>query len=88
MMSLQIIDDGPGISPSERGKILMPFGRGDAAQAQKADGVGLGLTIVSELLKLQGGRLEIGDGKERGSIFSAIFPAGTPVRREVSNATS
>ena len=88
MMSLKIIDDGPGVSPSERDKILMPFGRGVAAQAQKADGVGLGLTIVSELLKLQGGRLEIGGGKGGGSIFTAIFPNGTPVRHDATNLAS
>ncbi len=75
-MSLQIIDDGPGIAQRDRKRILQPFGRGEAAEMQKADGVGLGLTIVSELLKLQGGQLEIDNDQSRGAIFTATFPAG------------
>ena len=77
-MRLMIVDEGPGITVSDRKRILLPFGRGQAAEAQKADGVGLGLTIVSELLKLQGGKLEIESAGEGGSVFVATFPVGTP----------
>ena len=77
-MSLMIIDEGPGITQRDRKRILLPFGRGEAAEVQKADGVGLGLTIVSELLKLQGGKLEIDNASGGGSVFTAYFPAGVP----------
>ena len=78
-LSLQIVDEGPGITQEDRKRILMPFGRGEAAESQKADGVGLGLTIVSELLKLQGGKLTIESGDNKGSVFTAVVPVGAKV---------
>lgn len=75
-MTLHITDEGPGICEEERERILTPFGRGQFAETNKIDGVGLGLTIVSELLKLQGGKLSIDTEPGRGSTFSAIFPVG------------
>ena len=75
-MALSIKDEGPGIAKKDRKCILRPFGRGEEAEANKVDGVGLGLTIVSELLKLQGGSLQIDSEAGRGSVFSAIFPVG------------
>ena len=75
-MALHIRDEGPGLSTSDKDRILTPFARGEYAEAEKIDGVGLGLTIVSELLKLQGGRIEIDSTQGKGSTFTAIFPAG------------
>ncbi len=75
-MALHITDQGPGIGEEERERILTPFGRGQFAEDQKIDGVGLGLTIVSELLKLQGGKLSIESRTGEGSTFTAIFPLG------------
>ncbi|MEM1300851.1 MAG: HAMP domain-containing sensor histidine kinase, partial [Pseudomonadota bacterium] len=73
-MALRIRDEGPGVTPSDREKILTPFGRGEFAETHKIDGVGLGLTIVSELLKLQGGYIEIDSQPRIGSTFVAVFP--------------
>ena len=75
-MALHITDRGPGISAQDREHILTPFGRGSYAEMHRIDGVGLGLTIVSELLKLQGGKLAIESESGRGSTFTAIFPVG------------
>ncbi|WP_252493655.1 ATP-binding protein, partial [Escherichia coli] len=58
-MALHIRDQGPGVARAEQERIMTPFARGEYAEMQKIDGVGLGLTIVSELLKLQGGKIEI-----------------------------
>lgn len=75
-MALHIADQGTGICEEERERILTPFGRGRYAEDHKIDGVGLGLTIVSELLKLQGGKLAIESKSGEGSTFTAIFPLG------------
>lgn len=75
-MALHISDQGPGIGEEEQERILSPFGRGSYAEMHKIDGVGLGLTIVSELLKLQGGKLKIETESGRGSTFTAVFPVG------------
>ena len=75
-MALHIRDHGPGVSNNDMDRILTPFARGEYAETKKIDGVGLGLTIVSELLKLQGGRIEIESTPGTGSTFTAVFPAG------------
>ena len=74
-MSVHIRDEGPGIAMEDQEKILMPFGRSEYATLNKVDGVGLGLTIVSELLKLQGGKIVIDSEMGRGATFTAIFPS-------------
>lgn len=74
-ISLHIQDQGPGIDPDEQERILSPFGRGSYAETNKVDGVGLGLTIVSELLKLQGGNLQIASERGKGARFIAMFPS-------------
>ena len=78
-MSLHIRDDGPGIAKSDQERILMPFGRGEEATNKKIDGVGLGLTIVSELLKLQGGKIVIDSEVGKGATFTAVFPSAEQV---------
>lgn len=85
-MSLSVKDEGPGIAPDDRDRILMPFGRGKYAEDQNIDGVGLGLTIVSELLKQQGGHIEVETGPRDGSTFIAVFPLTTPARGGTSAA--
>lgn len=74
-MSLHIRDEGPGIAKEDQERILMPFGRTDDANNNKIDGVGLGLTIVSELVKLQGGKIVINSEKGKGTTFTAVFPS-------------
>lgn len=74
-LTLHVRDQGPGISEDEQAHILSPFGRGKHAEENKIDGVGLGLTIVSELLKLQGGSLSINSEKGHGAEFVAMIPA-------------
>lgn len=85
-MSLKIRDEGPGIAAGDRERILSPFGRGEYAEMHKIDGVGLGLAIVSELLKLQGGHIEIESLPRNGSTFIAVFPLATRVYSEPSTA--
>ncbi len=75
-MTLHVIDEGPGIPGPELERIAMPFGRGAYAVNHKIDGVGLGIPIVSELLRLHGGKLLIDSEPGHGSTFSALFPAG------------
>lgn len=74
-MSVHIRDEGPGVAIEDQEKILMPFGRSEYATLNKVDGVGLGLTIVSELLKLQGGKIVIDSEMGHGATFTAIFPS-------------
>lgn len=73
---LTISDDGPGISPSQRTRILHPSPRLD----ERGDGHGFGLSVVMELTALYGGSLRLVDTKPHGLTVELILPAsmGSP----------
>jgi two-component system, OmpR family, sensor histidine kinase TctE len=56
---LQVCDDGPGIAPQERARVLERFYR---VQGTKGEGTGLGLAIADEIARLHGTQLQLGDG--------------------------
>jgi signal transduction histidine kinase len=72
---LRVTDHGPGIAPADRRKVLQRFYRGTDASGP---GVGLGLAIVSEAIRLVGGRLELlgradgASGLQAKVAFSAV----------------
>ena len=61
---VRVEDDGPGIPPDERERLLEPFARGADA---RPDGTGLGLAIVAQQAALHGGELRLGDAPGGGS---------------------
>jgi len=62
---LCVVDSGPGIPLDEREAVLQRFYRGDTAR--QLPGSGLGLSIVSAIVRLHGFRLEIGEGDDGGA---------------------
>jgi two-component system, OmpR family, sensor histidine kinase TctE len=70
---LEVEDDGPGIAPSERARVLERFYRGPGGGH---DGTGLGLAIVDEIARAHGAALDISVGSEgRGTRVRIEFPA-------------
>ena len=59
-VALEVEDDGPGIPPAERARVLERFYR---VPGTAGTGSGLGLAIVREIVQGQAGRLEIGEGE-------------------------
>ena len=73
-----IVDDqGPGIPPAERGHIWQPYYRLDRDRNAPAGGSGLGLSVVSDLVRAVGGSVVVGDAPERGARFVVDLP-GAP----------
>lgn len=71
-MTLRVADDGPGVAPEEREKLGQRFHR---FGPQKAEGVGLGLSIVGRIAALHGASVRFGDGLEgRGLGVEVVFP--------------
>ena len=68
---LTLDDDGPGIPPAERIRVLR---RGERADERVA-GSGLGLAIVDELVRLYDGALELGESPQGGLRVRVILPA-------------
>jgi signal transduction histidine kinase len=69
---VDIADTGPGIPPDEREAVFRRFYRSDETRSKP--GCGLGLAIVSAIVRLHGYSLSVG-GTERGAVFSVVCPA-------------
>lgn len=67
-------DNGPGISPGERRHIFRPFHQGDARLNRTREGVGLGLSIVKDLVRALHGRIELESAPGNGSRFLVSLP--------------
>lgn len=67
LLELWVEDEGPGIPPSERDSIFEPFMRTPAAIRSGAGGSGLGLSVVRELVLLQGGTVAVAPARHGGS---------------------
>jgi len=69
---VRVDDDGPGIPPGERERLLEPFARGKDA---RPDGTGLGLAIVAQQAALHGGELHLTDSARGGLGVEIRLPA-------------
>ena len=70
-IGLVVDDDGPGVPPSERERVLEPFARGVEA---RAPGTGLGLAIAAQQAALHAGRLSLGDAPLGGLRVEVKLP--------------
>jgi len=70
---LEVRDDGPGIAAADLERIFEPFYR-VGGQERDRDGVGLGLSIASDLAARNGGRLSATSSPGTGSAFRLSFP--------------
>lgn len=71
-------DDGPGIAPAQRDKILQPFVRLDESRCKGHGGFGLGLAIVSRIVSWHQGQILIGDSALGGALFQLRLPIKQP----------
>jgi signal transduction histidine kinase len=74
---LAVEDDGPGIPPEERDRVLDRFVRLAGARDRDGGGTGLGLAIVAELVRAHGGEVAVTDGALGGARFEIRLPRGT-----------
>jgi signal transduction histidine kinase len=81
IMTIDVEDDGPGISDARKQFVLEPFVRGDDARnMDEAVGFGLGLSIASNIVKAHGGELSLRDRQPRGLIVSIRLPVRSRIR--------
>jgi two-component system sensor histidine kinase RstB len=68
--AVHVDDDGPGIPPSERSRILTPFVRLDASRSRHLGGTGLGLAIANGVATKHHGSLSVSDSALGGARFT------------------
>lgn len=76
---IAVDDAGAGVPADQREQIFERFARGRAAgRRASGDGVGLGLALVSEHVRLHGGSVRVTDSPEGGARFVVELPRGVP----------
>jgi two-component system osmolarity sensor histidine kinase EnvZ len=69
-------DNGPGIAPERREEALVPFKRLDPARdPNKGGGVGLGLSIASDIARNHGGSLRLSESSRLGGLCAELIVA-------------
>ena len=74
MLGIEISDTGIGIKKENINKITERFFREDTVRTTKKSGSGLGLSIVSHLIEIHKGTLEIESLEGIGSKFTIYLP--------------
>ena len=72
-------DRGPGVKPEDRRRVFAPD------VSTKSEGMGLGLTIVEEIVRAHGGTIEIGEREGGGAVLRFTLPVpATGAERETA----
>lgn len=77
---INVWDEGVGISEEALPRIWEAFTQLDTGQAFRGGGLGLGLTIVKELVELHGGKVGVESQPGRGTCFTIDLPSGASDR--------
>ena len=70
---LSVEDTGSGIPNELRERVFEPFFRVDKSRSRELGGVGLGLALVHEIVRVHDGSICIKSGKTGGTIFEVTF---------------
>ena len=74
MLSVAIVDTGPGIPEAEQMRIFHEFHQVDSSNTKKKGGTGLGLAIAKRIVELHGGRIWVKSQVGEGSTFQFELP--------------
>ncbi|WP_420631547.1 histidine kinase N-terminal 7TM domain-containing protein [Candidatus Leptofilum sp.] len=79
---IRVSDSGKGIPDKDRKTIFLPFHQLQAGMLQGQNGVGLGLTIVKELVAALSGTIEVESEEQSGSTFIVSLPFCKKLKEE------
>jgi signal transduction histidine kinase len=75
-LRLVVSDQGPGINERDLKLIFNRFYRSGNEETRSAKGTGLGLFIVSQLVKAMRGRINVVNRSPSGAVFEVLIPLG------------
>lgn len=76
-------DHGVGIPSEQLSKIFERFYQGDSSSTRPFGGVGLGLSLVRDLVQILGGRIDVASEVGEGSQFTITMPLRHPSAKEL-----
>jgi signal transduction histidine kinase len=77
---VSVSDSGPGIAEDQRARVFEPFEQIEKVEHKHLPGIGLGLTLVKQIVAALGGRIELQSELGVGSAFTVVFPSATMER--------
>ena len=73
--SIEVSDQGPGLSAEDQARIFERFYRADPSRVRNGgEGSGLGLSIVDAVMKAHGGSVTVTSEPGKGATFTLFFP--------------
>jgi len=78
-VTVSVSDRGIGISPRDQKSIFEKFVRIETGLVHDVKGAGLGLSLVDQIMRAHGGRIELRSALGEGSTFTLVLPAARGV---------
>ena len=77
---IRVSDTGCGVPEQYRESIFQPFFRVDKSRSRENGGVGLGLSLVWEIVTLHGGEVRVEESSEKGTTIAVKFPTDMKIK--------
>lgn len=74
LIGITVRDTGVGITPEKQAAVFEPFTQADNSNRRQFGGIGLGLSIVRNLVEAMGGHISVSSEVDKGSVFSVEVP--------------
>ncbi|WP_369699672.1 ATP-binding protein [Nesterenkonia sp. Act20] len=69
-LTVNVTDDGPGMTQSEASQVFTPFYRAPAARQSETAGAGLGLALSQSIIEAHGGTITVRSAPGEGARFT------------------
>lgn len=74
MASISVKDTGIGLSPEEAKMVFSRFWRADSGRTRESGGLGIGLSVVKEIVDRHNGWVQVEGAKGKGACFTIHIP--------------
>lgn len=74
VVTIDVTDQGPGLTPTQAERVFDKFYRVDSGLARATEGTGLGLALCRAVVEAHGGTITVVTAPEKGSTFTVTLP--------------